>query len=192
MRCARYLHPSTEPLLVGILHDCLLVAHTDGILNHPSSGLEHMVEAERVGDLARLYRLFARIPPKGHGGVREALKAWIKARGASINEGLTIATGDESGPVRGALEPGGPAAPTNAALQWVQNVLGLRDKSLGLLANAFAGDKTFQTSINEAFTSFVNANRRAPEYISLFLDDNLRKGLKGVREGPVLSLDPSD
>lgn len=32
----------------------------------------------------------------------------------------------------------------------------------------------------KAFESFINVNERAPEFISLFIDENLKKGLKGV------------
>jgi cullin 3 len=32
----------------------------------------------------------------------------------------------------------------------------------------------------QAFESFINLNPKAPEYISLFIDENLKKGLKGV------------
>lgn len=152
-----------------------------------------MVDADRVADLARLYRLFGRIAPHGHNKLKDGLKDWIKGRGARINEGLTIvaesATRASGGGVgdsgaageAAAQQTAGAASTTNAALQWVQNVLDLRDKFFGLLAQAFSGDKNLQTAINEAFESFINANRKAPEYISLFLDDNLKKGLKGVR-----------
>lgn len=34
----------------------------------------------------------------------------------------------------------------------------------------------------QAFESFVNINQHSPEYISLFVDDQLRKGLKGTSE----------
>lgn len=33
----------------------------------------------------------------------------------------------------------------------------------------------------KAFGSFINLNEKAPEFISLFIDENLKKGLKGVR-----------
>lgn len=32
----------------------------------------------------------------------------------------------------------------------------------------------------QAFEDFINLNEKAPEYISLFIDENLKKGLKGV------------
>ena len=40
---------------------------------------------------------------------------------------------------------------------------------------AFASDKTFQNALNAAFEAFINLSPRAPEYISLFMDDQLRK-----------------
>ena len=33
----------------------------------------------------------------------------------------------------------------------------------------------------QAFETFINQVRKSPEYISIFLDENLKKGLKGVR-----------
>jgi hypothetical protein len=32
----------------------------------------------------------------------------------------------------------------------------------------------------EAFELFINLKEKSPEFISLFIDDNLKKGLKGV------------
>jgi len=39
--------------------------------------------------------------------------------------------------------------------------------------------------LNSSFEFFINLNARSPEYISLFVDDKLRKGLKGVNEDDV-------
>lgn len=37
----------------------------------------------------------------------------------------------------------------------------------------------------QAFEFFVNLNNRSPEFISLFLDDRLRKGMKGMSDGDI-------
>jgi hypothetical protein len=37
----------------------------------------------------------------------------------------------------------------------------------------------------QAFEHFINLNQRSPEFISLFIDDRLRKGLKGMTESDV-------
>ena len=54
-----------------------------------------------------------------------------------------------------------------------------------LIANSFASDKAFQNMLNAAFEFFINLNARSPEYISLFMDDKLRKGLKDASEDAV-------
>jgi hypothetical protein len=37
----------------------------------------------------------------------------------------------------------------------------------------------------QSFEVFINQQQRSPEFISLFIDDRLRKGLKGASEGEV-------
>ena len=43
---------------------------------------------------------------------------------------------------------------------------------------AFNNDKSFQNVLNTSFEHFINLSARAPEYISLFMDDQLRKVLQ--------------
>ena len=42
-------------------------------------------------------------------------------------------------------------------------------------------DKAFQNAVNSAFESFLNLGARAPEYLSLFMDDRLRRGVRASR-----------
>lgn len=44
-----------------------------------------------------------------------------------------------------------------------------------IIAVAFSSDKSFHNVLNTAFEHFLNLSPRAPEYISLFMDDQLRK-----------------
>ncbi|KAJ9117605.1 hypothetical protein QFC22_004455 [Naganishia vaughanmartiniae] len=77
------------------------------------------------------------------------------------------------------------AAAVNVALRWVQEVLDLKDTSDRVWKEAFEEDKAIQTALNDAFQSFINVNPKAQEYTSLFIDDNLKKGLKGKTENEV-------
>ncbi len=45
---------------------------------------------------------------------------------------------------------------------------------------SFMDDKVFKQRINSDFEHFINLNQRSPEYLSLFIDDKLKKGVKGV------------
>lgn len=43
-------------------------------------------------------------------------------------------------------------------------------------------DKNFQHTVNQAFEYFINLNNHSPEFISLFIDERLKKGVKGTSE----------
>jgi hypothetical protein len=53
-----------------------------------------------------------------------------------------------------------------------------KEKYDALIARAFGNDKLFVAALNSAFEHFLNLSTRSPEYISLFMDDKLRKRLK--------------
>jgi cullin 3 len=100
------------------------------------------------------------------------------------DDGAAAAPGDDVKGKGKAKDQGGqgPAArATGVALEWVSSVLQLKDKMDKILEQSFEKDRQFQNATNDAFVSFVNLVKKAPEYISVYLDDNLKKGLKGVR-----------
>jgi cullin 3 len=126
----------------------------------PGSGLVSMLDADRIPDLRRLYTLFLRVPEdEGKNALRLALRSDIEDRGKAVNEGA--AAEPEAGPSNAGQEEGddpkgkGKAKPTSAsgaltsALRWVQDVLDLKDKFDRTLDEAFAGDKSVQSAINE-------------------------------------------
>lgn len=49
------------------------------------------------------------------------------------------------------------------------------------LHESFNNDKLFKQTIAGDFEYFLNLNSRSPEYLSHFIDDKLKKGVRGVR-----------
>lgn len=47
-----------------------------------------------------------------------------------------------------------------------------------ILTESCQGDKNFQKDASKAFEKFVNINDRTPQYLSLFVDEQLTKKLK--------------
>nr|ODN92217.1 hypothetical protein L204_05313 [Cryptococcus depauperatus CBS 7855] len=183
-RTIHYLSLSTSPALQSLLIQSLLTPHLDTILHMPNTGLVKMVDRDGYADLKRLYELFLKVPEEqGKKALRQDLRRVIEERGNNINAG---APNDDTGEGKGEENDGSkqsikqtPASiALSAALRWVQDTLDLKDKFDKILDGAFSGDKQMQGSINEAFQSFINANPRAAEFLSLFIDDNLKKGSK--------------
>lgn len=69
---------------------------------------------------------------------------------------------------------------TNYNNDSLQNLLDLKDRFDHFLHNSFNNDKIFKQMIASDFEHFLNLNPKSPEYLSLFIDDKLKKGVKGV------------
>jgi cullin 3 len=74
----------------------------------------------------------------------------------------------------------------------IQSLLDLKDRFDHFLHHAFSNDKLFKQMIGADFEYFLNLNPKSPEYLSLFIDDKLKKGVKGMTESEIeLVLDKS-
>lgn len=121
-------------------------------------------------DLSRMYSLFARVPA-GLIEMKTKISNYILSMGAEINQQIQTDIKSKTTAEKGS---------GNVAICWVLEVLALQDKFDKILDLAAAKDKSFQTAFNEAFEKFINDNQKSAEFISLFIDENLKKGLKGV------------
>lgn len=61
-----------------------------------------------------------------------------------------------------------------------QGLLDLKSRFDRFLQESFNNDRLFKQTIAGDFEYFLNLNSRSPEYLSLFIDDKLKKGVKGV------------
>ncbi|CAK5283786.1 unnamed protein product [Mycena citricolor] len=178
-RTHHYLSRTTAPALRQILQDHLLTAHLATIISMESSGLDAMIDLNKISDIARLHRLFITVPA-GMPCLKRAFRQGIRKRGDGINQ-TSLGEGDGGGSKR--VTSG--AQTLLLALNWVQEVLNLKDLFDVIWRDAFAADRELEATLNEAFESFINANERSSEFISLFIDDNLRRGLKGKTDTEV-------
>ncbi|XP_063228534.1 cullin-3 [Bacillus rossius redtenbacheri] len=159
-RAKHYMDESTEPRIVEVVEEELIRKHMTTIVEMENSGVVHMLKNRKTDDLACMYKLFNRVA----GGLKtmsECVSQYLKEQGRSLVQ----------------EEEGG----TNA-ITFVQNLLDLKDRFDHFLHNSFNNDKTFKQTIASDFEHFLNLNPKSPEYLSLFIDDKLKKGVKGMTE----------
>ncbi|ETW83078.1 hypothetical protein HETIRDRAFT_474227 [Heterobasidion irregulare TC 32-1] len=200
-RAHQYLSLQTSGPLRQILQDTLLSPHLWQVISMPNSGLDAMIDLDKFDDLKRLHQLFSMVP-EGLPCLRKSLKGSVGRRGAEISgrsSNIQLGEGEneddaesekgkgkEKGQEKGKARPPNPNAQSLAiALKWVQDVLHLKDRFDYIWKNSFDSNRDLESGLNEAFESFVNAQPRAPEFISLFIDENLKKGLKGKTDAEV-------
>lgn len=162
-RVQYYLDLSTEPKIQEVVENELIKNHLSTLLNMEESGEVFMLKNDRYEDLKRMYNLTGRVE-KNHESMRAIMYNLIK------ETGKTIVTAPEN---------------QNKEKTYIQSLLDIKDKYDKILQESFDNDRNFQQSMNLAFESFLNMNPRSPEFISLFIDNLLRKGNKDISENEI-------
>ncbi|XP_054282232.1 cullin-3-like [Macrosteles quadrilineatus] len=159
-RAKHYLDESTEARIVEVVEEELIKKHMKTIVEMENSGVVHMLKNQKTEDLACMYKLFSRVLD-GLKTMSDCVSHYLKEQGKMLVQ----------------EEDGG----TNA-INFVQNLLDLKDRLDHFLHNSFNNDKLFKQMIASDFEYFLNLNPKSPEYLSLFIDDKLKKGVKGMTE----------
>ncbi|KAH9990380.1 putative cullulin 3 [Xylariaceae sp. FL0662B] len=194
-RCQTTISPMSLSKITQVVEQELISSHLEEFLNMEGSGFRAMVDNDRLEDLGVLYQLVARVDPKKI-SLRNALATRVMELGTEIEQNLkntdfSIAQQADAEEPADGTEKAKPktlnaaAQQTAAAIKWVDDVLVLKDKFDRLWSTCFAEDIILQTSLSKSFSDFINTFDRASEYLSLFIDDNLKRGIKGKTEAEV-------
>ncbi|XP_046362624.1 cullin-3-A-like [Haliotis rufescens] len=160
-RATHYLDKSTEEPIVKVLEEELISKHMKTIVEMENSGVVHMLENNKTDDLACMYKLFIRVQ-KGLKTMCECISKYLREQGRA----LVVEEGEEG----------------KNAITYIQSLLDLKDRFDHFLHESFSDDKQFKQMISSDFEYFINLNSKSPEYLSLFIDDKLKKGVKGMTE----------
>nr|GMD22847.1 cullin-3A [Ipomoea batatas] len=162
-RVSHYLDAKSEDKITSVMEREMIANHMLRLVHMENSGLVNMLLDDKYEDLKRMYGLFRRVP-NGLSTIRDLMASHIRETGKQL------VTDPEK---------------LKDPVEFVSCLLEEKDKYDNIISMSFNNDKTFQNALNSSFEFFINLNPRSPEFISLFVDDKLRKGLKGVSEEDV-------
>ena len=153
-RCQSYLDPLTQKPLVTVVEQHLLGTHLASLLN---KGFAVMMDADRLEDLERLYKLSGRV------GALEALKLelhnYIKLRGEQL------IMDDSKDP------------------EMVDLLLYMKKRIDAVLTSSFESSESFSNAVKDSFEQFINQRANKPaELVAKFLDAKLKAGNKGASD----------
>ena len=162
-RVSRYLHESTGPKLIRIVEGELIHRHARALVGMENSGCIVMFRNNKTEDLARLYRLFRRVPETlKH--VETSMRKYIVEVGTSYVKDQE----EDKDPVK-----------------FIDTVLNMRDKYANIVSFSFNGDKLLEKCMKESFETFMNVDSRCAQFLSQYCDNMLKKKLKGMSEREV-------
>jgi cullin 1 len=184
---SNYLNAETETKLLRVLEEEVLERREAELLEKEGSGCRALLAQDRVEDLSRMYRLFARLT-EGLVPMAEMFRLHVEALGAGFIEQRTARIDgggggeDKSGEEK--KDKGGEKE-DNEDPQFVRDLLGLHDKYVTMVADQFCGNALFQKALKEAFVEIVNRNvGKYPnsELLSSFCDRILKVGGEKICE----------
>lgn len=179
----------TEPKIRAVVERQLIANNIKEVMEMEGSGLRFMLDNDRFNDLKLVYRLISRVDPE-----KTDLKTMLCARLVELGKEINHSVANPaSAPPAEASEAAKSASnddkaassATATAIRWVDSVIALKDKYERIWSASLESDKGIQAAMTRAFTEFINLFPRSPEYMSLFIDENLKKGLKGKSENEV-------
>lgn len=187
-RCRSTLSESTTPKVQRVVEDELIRHKMKGLIEM-DSGVLYMVDNDKYYELGLVFELEARVDNKKP-ELTKALQKIIADMGGKINDAATTAAQapPSAAPAADEGEGDGDKAKTSnnkainqqtqAALYWVRDILDLKDRFDKIWEQSFHKDQAIQTAITRSMSENINAFNRCSEYISLFIDENMKKGIK--------------
>lgn len=195
-RCQTTISQSSAKKIAKVVEKELISAHLQDFLALEGTGIKAMIQHDRYDDVKSLYQLISRVDPSKE-PLKDALQARVVEMGNEINQtimatdfsAVSVSTeaGEAADPasLKKAPKVTAQAKTTLAAIKWVDEVLKLKDKFDIMWKNCLNSDLQLQTALNKSFATFIDNFQRSSEYVSLFIDDNLKRGIMGKTEAEV-------
>lgn len=150
---------SAPPVAAGVAR--APIVSTAGNASSEQGAASANVDRDRIADLKTTYDLFSRVPSSvSH--LRDALSERIRTDGRSLVRDQETASSP-------------PAA-------FVRGVLDLRERMSAVVEISMRNEKKAQKRMREAFEFFLNADARAANCLTVYVDELLRVGLRGADE----------
>lgn len=202
-RCNMYLLSSSLPKLREGVQRVLITDQFPVVLNFKETGFRKWVDSDNYADIKLAYDLYGLVTTT-FDIMSEILKERVVECGTEINQQAKAALqsakqaksskagkdkedGDNKckNKGKGTKSKAEILSPTAVAIQWVENVLELKDKFQRITVESLSNNSGICASVDDSFSLFINKNSKVSEYLSLFIDDNLKKSLKGKSDSEV-------
>jgi len=156
---------TTDNQLQHIVETELIERHSRTLVDMENSGFSALLRDDtKLIEMRNMYDLFVKVPASVD-NLREALADRIKSDGKSL-------ISDQE---KGATSP--PA--------FVKGVLTMRERYEKIVEISFRGEKKCMKRMKESFEDFLNVDARAASCLSVYVDELLRNGLRGMSDEQV-------
>lgn len=192
-RCRSTLSETTSNKIQLVVEE-ELIRHKVKTLIEMDSGVRFMVDNDKLDDLGLVFDLERRVDIKKT-ELTKAMQEIIRGMGEAIANAAVAAAAAPPPSAPTAEDGDGDKAKvggarqinqqTVAALKWVEDTLALKDRFDKIWIESFSSDQSMSTALTKSMADNINTFSRGSEYISLFIDENMKKGIKNKSEAEI-------
>lgn len=189
-----YLPATSAPKLIELMDNDLISHNLESIMMLETDGLRSWIADDNYQLLSQVFALVSRVD-SDHEMLKRRLRQIVLANGDEmaqrVKDQINLETSQkeqEEARKRAEAEARGKRfvsrhhsskeRATRFAVVWVQCFLDLKHKYNMVCKSSFDDDIGLSEEIDAAFSSFLNNNGKAPEFLSLFIDECIRRSLK--------------
>ena len=189
-RCHQTISLLTEPKIKEVVDREFIQANMKDIINAEGTGVKHMIDNNKMGDLQNVYTLIIRFDNRRL-ALKEAVQKRVMELGADINNAASVnydrPKAVDKMPEKTQDKPSDRVLnqQTANAVAWVEQVLALKTKFDNIWEHAFSKDAVMEKALEISFQDFINGNDQSSEHLSLFLDEYLKNGAKSLSDSEI-------
>lgn len=180
-RFQMYLPNQTGIRLKDLMYKDLVVSNIENILKLESDGLKKWIDMDSYDILSKVYNLIDGFDSNKI-VLKNALRSLVIENGADLKNISKAETFTENTPSKEDKKKKSKKSSkelnTQFAVNYIKNFLKSKDKYDKIIVNSFNNDIEIYREVESACSTFLNENNRIQEYLSLYIDDCIKKSLK--------------
>jgi cullin 3 len=175
-----YLPDQTSKRLKDLMYKDLVASNIDNILNFETDGLKNWIDFDNYDILYKVFNLIGNVDSNKL-ILKRCLRDIVIANGVELSELSKVNQPEEQGESdekKKKARKSNKELHTQFAISYIKNFMTSKAKYDKIIVQSFDSDIEFYREVESACTTFLNENNRIQEYLSLYIDDCIKKSLK--------------
>ena len=173
-RFSLYLPESSSRKLENLMFNDLISSNLKNILTLQDDGLKNWIDSDNFELLEKVYILQSKIDTNKR-ILKDCLHSLVLENGEHLKRLSKAQLNNDSAAKK---KSSNKENNTQFAINYIKNFLDYKSKYDKIITKSFDSDIEMNREIEFAFVKFLNENNRIQEYLSLYIDECLKKTLK--------------
>lgn len=173
-RFSLYLPESSSKKLENLMFNDLISSNLKNILTLQDDGLKNWIDSDNFELLEKVYILQSKIDTNKR-ILKDCLHSLVLENGEHLKRLSKAQLNNDSAAKK---KSSNKENNTQFAINYIKNFLDYKSKYDKIITKSFDSDIEMNREIEFAFVKFLNENNRIQEYLSLYIDECLKKTLK--------------